>query len=82
MFTCEACGNVSAPKEQSRAWVSSTRRKTYALLDKHGKRIGKSVGWEIVREMRLCAGCHEEAVRADEYRQQQETEKQYRDSAG
>ena len=72
MFKCQACGGVSAPKEQSRVWVADTRRKTYALLDKHGKRIGKSVGWEIVREVRLCAGCHEEAVRADEYRNKQE----------
>lgn len=72
MFKCQACGNASASKEQSRVWVADTRRKTYALLDKHGKRIGKSVGWEIVREVRLCAGCHEEAVRADEYRNEQE----------
>lgn len=72
MFTCEACGGMSAPKEMSRTWVSEKRKRLYALLDKHGKRIGTSVGWEIAREMRLCAGCHEEAVKADEYRTQQE----------
>ena len=72
MFTCEACGQASAPKEMSRTWVSEKRKRLYALLDKHGKRVGVSAGWEIVKEMRLCIGCHEEALRADEYRNQQE----------
>lgn len=72
MFKCQACGSASAPNERSRAWIGETRRKTYALLDKKGKRVGKSVGWEIVREMRLCASCYDEAVRADEYQKQQE----------
>lgn len=75
MFRCETCGKVSAPGEQSRSWLAKVRRRAYALLDKHGKRIGKSMGWEIVRETHLCAGCYEEATRADEYHKQQQQEK-------
>jgi hypothetical protein len=74
MFKCEACGGVSAPNEMSSVWVSRRRKRQYALLDKHGNRIGTSVGWEIVKEMRLCSGCHEEAVKADEYKTKQQPE--------
>lgn len=72
MFTCGACGQASAPKEISRSWISAKRKRLYALLDKYGKRVGVSVGWEIVKETRLCVGCHEDAVKADEYRNQED----------
>lgn len=75
MFVCEACGHVSAPNEMSRTWVTERRKRLYALLDKHGKRVGVSAGWEVVKEMRLCAGCHEEAIKADEYRRKQQDQR-------
>lgn len=63
MFVCQACGRVSEPGQTSRTWIARRRRRLYELLDKDGRRVGTTSGWEIAREMRLCTGCHEEAVR-------------------
>jgi hypothetical protein len=65
MFICEACRQTSSPGETSRAWVSRRRRRLYELLDSEGGRVRVVSGWEIVRELRLCARCHEEAMRTD-----------------
>jgi hypothetical protein len=67
MFICNACGNVSKPKEPSNSWISEKRKKNYELLDKNGERVGVVTGWEIKKEIRLCSGCYSEARRAEEY---------------
>lgn len=67
MFICEGCGQTSKPGQTSRAWVSQKKKRSYELLDKDGRRVRVVSGWEIVRELRLCARCHEEAVRTDEH---------------
>lgn len=67
MFICDGCGHTSRPGQESWAWVSRRRPMSYGLLDREGRRIGTSSGWEIVRELRLCENCYKEVIKNDEH---------------
>ena len=71
MYRCELCGVVVQPNTPCRKLVVETRRKVYTeRRDSNRIRIqGKKkpmhigdpggVGWEIVREVKVCRACNE-----------------------
>jgi len=52
MFTCQLCNGVSKPRQQPKKVVVERRPKTY--INPGGL---MSKGWEIVRELIVCAAC-------------------------
>jgi hypothetical protein len=52
MFTCQLCEGVSKPRQRPKRVVVERRPKTY--LNPGGP---VSHGWEIVRELAVCAAC-------------------------
>lgn len=52
MFTCQLCNGVSKPRQQPKRVVVEWRFKNY--LNPGGL---MSKGWEIVRELTVCAAC-------------------------
>jgi len=55
MFKCDECKRVSEPREKQHKIVTQRRNVKYA----NGSDC--SVGWEIVRESKLCEDCHDKS---------------------
>ncbi len=71
MYRCDLCGVVVQPNTPARKLVTETRRKVYSERHESNRiRIqGKKkplhvsdpggVGWEVVREVKVCRACYE-----------------------
>lgn len=66
MFTCQQCGKTSEPKVSPVNVVTQTRPVSYVnefeREDENGrvhKHVTESVGWEIVKEHKVCPTCAE-----------------------
>jgi hypothetical protein len=61
MFKCDECGDVQKPQTHENKFVSKKRQRIYEekIVDKNGyTQFKHSKGWEIAKELRLCATCH------------------------
>ena len=61
MFTCDSCRKPTGPKVSPINVVVETRRKTYDYMrfdpENETHSPAQSVGWEIVREIKICKSC-------------------------
>lgn len=57
MFICHLCNDVSKPGELSNNLVLKKRKVIYGLMDKNGNQVGKNLGWEVVKEVKVCQKC-------------------------
>lgn len=61
MYRCSRCKRVSAPREPMHKVVTATRPKEYAVrktLEDGTSEVVFTHGTEIVKEAKLCGGCH------------------------
>ena len=59
MYYCEACKKLVGPREPQNTVVMEKRRKEYVYpVNLEGGSFQRvSVGWEIVREAKVCGDC-------------------------